>query len=195
MILKNHYWYFDKAISKDFINMIINICEKKNKKQAQIDEFIEDKSRRDCLISFIDDKKIYDILNPFIHLANKNAEWNFEIDWNESCQYTEYNKSQFYSYHADSFCEPYKNHDNKNFENKVRKLSLTLQLTDPSEYEGGDFYFKYLTDKGVIEEKVEQAKELGTIIVFPSFVFHKVSPITKGTRKSLVNWTLGYPFK
>lgn len=45
------------------------------------------------------------------------------------------------------------------------------------------------------EEKVDDAKELGTIIIFPSFVYHQVTPITKGTRKSLVNWSLGFPFK
>ena len=106
-----------------------------------------------------------------------------------------YNKKQFYGYHIDSFIKPYKDCQNKNWEGKYRKLSLTLQLSDPSEYEGGDFYFKYLTSEGVKEEKVDDAKELGTIIIFPSFVYHQVTPITKGTRKSLVNWSLGFPFK
>ena len=72
---------------------------------------------------------------------------------------------------------------------------MTIQLSDPSEYEGGDFCFQWLTTKGVHEEKVDEAKKLGTIIVFPSYIWHTVKPITKGTRKSLVCWQLGKPFK
>jgi len=197
VILKNHYWYFKKEISTAHINKIIKICEKQKKQDAEInnEKGIVDKKKRDCTVSWCDDTRIYNIINPYINTANKNAEWNYHIDWNETCQYTVYNKSQFYGYHADTFVNPYKNHKNKNYEGKVRKLSMTLQLSDPSDYEGGDFYFKYLTNKGVVEEKVNGAKDKGTLIVFPSFVFHQVTPVTKGTRKSLVNWTLGYPFK
>jgi PKHD-type hydroxylase len=196
MILDNNFWYFEQALSKSFVDMIIEICEKEKKKQAEID--VEkgnvDKAKRDCIVSWTNDQQIYNIINPFIHTANQNAGWNFEIDWNETCQYTIYNKSQFYGYHTDTFTKPYKERG-ENLNGKVRKLSMTLQLTDQSEYEGGDFYFKYLTPKGVVEEKVDKAKKIGTIIIFPSFVWHQVTPITKGTRKSLVCWTLGKPFK
>ena len=75
------------------------------------------------------------------------------------------------------------------------QLSMTMQLSDPSEYEGGDFCFQWLTTKGVHEEKVDAAKKLGTVIVFPSYIWHTVKPITKGTRKSLVCWQLGKPFE
>lgn len=196
MILDNNYWYFEKALSQSTVNMIINICEKEKKKQAEVNvgNASVDKSKRDCIVSFTNNKHIYDIINPYINTANKNAGWNFQIDWNESCQYTIYKKSQFYGYHTDTFTKPYENKE-ESFNGKIRKLSMTVQLTDQSKYEGGDFYFKYLKPNGAIEERVDKAKGVGTIIIFPSFVYHQVTPVTKGTRKSLVCWTLGYPFK
>jgi PKHD-type hydroxylase len=72
---------------------------------------------------------------------------------------------------------------------------MTLQLTDSSEYNGGDFYVKYFDNGKEKEHKIKDAKEKGTLIVFPSSLLHRVTPITKGTRKSLVCWTLGFPFK
>lgn len=196
MFFKNQYWYFKKAIPSNEIDIIINLCENNNLQQAKIDtKQIVNKKKRDCLISWCNDKKIYDIINPYIQNANKNAGWNFEISWNEDCQYTVYNKSQFYGYHIDSNVEPYTNNLNKNYNGKIRKLSMTLQLTDPSEYNGGDFYVKYFDSGKVKEHKIKDAKEKGTLIVFPSSLLHRVTPITKGTRKSLVCWTLGFPFK
>jgi len=193
--LKNNYYYFSKAIKKEECNKIITASLKKSKRKATITkENTKLKSEtRDCWVSWINEKWIYDILNPFIHGANKEAGWNFEWDWNEACQFTHYDKNQFYGWHCDQIVNSFKT-SNKNFNGKTRKLSLTLQLTDESKYEGGDFQFKWLSGKKVKIETVKNAKELGTLIVFPSFIHHQITPITKGTRQSLVNWSVGKPF-
>jgi PKHD-type hydroxylase len=73
-----------------------------------------------------------------------------------------------------------------------RKLSLTVQLSDPSEYEGGDFHIWYGGDEG---QFITMPKEKGTVLIFPSFLMHRVTPVTKGTRKALVFWTGGEPYK
>ena len=80
---------------------------------------------------------------------------------------------------------------------KSRKLSLTLQLTDKTKYKGGDFQFKWIQDKKDLVNviTIDDAKDLGTIIIFPSFIWHQVLPITKGKRESLVNWSVGNAFK
>ena len=70
-----------------------------------------------------------------------------------------------------------------------RKLSLVLQLTDPSEYEGGNLQVV----AGPKSQNVK--KQRGLIVAFPSFVLHQVTPVTKGTRQSLVAWTSGPPFR
>ena len=80
-------------------------------------------------------------------------------------------------------------HIDKALNGTVRKLSLTIQLSSPEDYEGGELAL--YTDK----EAQVMLKELGKMIVFPSYVLHEVRPITKGTRYSLVAWITGKPFK
>lgn len=70
-----------------------------------------------------------------------------------------------------------------------RKLTVTIQLTDPAEYDGGDL--ELLFD----EVPVTEFRDRGTAVVFPSFVLHRVSPVTRGTRTSLVAWVGGPPFR
>ena len=72
-----------------------------------------------------------------------------------------------------------------------------MQLTDKTEYEGGDFQFRWsdASKKDLLNiTTVDDAKDKGTIIIFPSFIWHQILPITKGKRESLVNWSLGNPF-
>jgi PKHD-type hydroxylase len=71
----------------------------------------------------------------------------------------------------------------------VRKLSISIQLTESKEYEGGELVI-YGSEKPTIMEK-----EQGSLIVFPSYVLHEVKPVTKGERNSLVCWITGKPFR
>jgi PKHD-type hydroxylase len=70
-----------------------------------------------------------------------------------------------------------------------RKLSITVQLSDPSEYEGGELQFM------INQHIITAPKEKGTAIIFPSFALHRVTPVTKGARKSIVGWIGGPPYK
>ena len=94
---------------------------------------------------------------------------------------------QFTNYKAPS--DNYGKHVDKAQNFPVRKLSVSIQLTDPKEYEGGELY---LYDN---EEGVEMKKEKGDLILFPSYTLHEVKPVTKGERNSLVTWVTGKPFK
>ena len=196
MLLKHNYFYFTKAIPLKTCNKIIKEGRKKIIEQATVIRGGVDKVRRDCKVSWINDRWIYEIINPFIHAANKKAGWNFQWDWNETSQFTIYEKGEYYGWHTDQDHENLK-HDNKNINGKIRKLSLTLQLTDKTKYEGGDFQLKWIDSKKdnllrIIT--VDDAKDIGTIIIFPSFIWHQISPVTKGKRESLVNWSIGKNF-
>jgi PKHD-type hydroxylase len=70
-----------------------------------------------------------------------------------------------------------------------RKLSNVVQLSDPSEYEGGNL--QIMTNSGV--QRIR--KKRGLAVAFPSFTFHTVTPVTAGTRQSLVAWVSGAPFR
>ena len=80
-------------------------------------------------------------------------------------------------------------HIDKTLNSTVRKLSLTIQLSAPEDYEGGELALQYEKEPEIM------SKELGKMIVFPSYILHEVRPITKGTRYSLVAWVTGKPFK
>ena len=200
MILTHNYYYFKKAIPLTTCKKILKEGRKKIIKQATTGLNGNGKlnsTKRNCKVAWINDKWIYDIINPFIHTANKKAGWNFQWDWNEASQFTIYEKGHYYGWHTDQNSKPYKN-QSKNFDGKTRKLSLTLQLTDKTEYEGGDFQFKWIQDtkKSLLNIiTIDDAKDIGTIIIFPSFIHHQVMPITKGKRESLVNWSVGKEFR
>ena len=86
--------------------------------------------------------------------------------------------------------------DNKFYWGKVRKLSMTLNLTTPDQYKGGNLKFDFGPHMGSRRFKTcQEIRPQGSMIVFPSFLHHQVTPVTSGTRYSLVIWSLGKPFK
>lgn len=210
MILKNNYWFFKNALSHKICDNIIKLSKTKKetkgliglKDQKESKELLKNikykkklKQKRDSNIVWLNDQWIYDTINPLLNIANKNAGWNFEFDWNESCQFTIYKKGQFYGWHEDGYVDPYNVPNDLNLHKKIRKLSLVMSLSDPNDYKGGELLFKILGEDKNIILKCDEIKLKGSVVVFPSFITHKVTPITSGTRYSLVNWSVGYPFK
>ena len=210
MNLKHHYWFFQKAIPKKTCDEIIKygLTKKKNlavtggtvleklkgaKKKKAI---LNLKTKRDSNVVWIEEKWLYDLIQPYVHIANENAGWNFEWDRSEAVQFTIYKKNQYYGWHCDSWTDPYKN-VHKNFDGKIRKLSVSVSLNDSSKYTGGELEFDLKNKDPGINTVTEcrEIKEGGTVVVFPSFLWHRVKPITKGTRYSLVMWNLGKLFK
>ena len=118
--------------------------------------------------------------------ANERAGWKYNIVAAQSCQITRYIKDEFYSWHKDGIGSHHEVHnrpDNKFLHGNTRKLSMSIILN--SNFEGGDFEIEGLPNPTLKE---------GSIIVFPSFTRHRVAPVTKGIRYSLVAWFVGPPF-
>jgi len=84
---------------------------------------------------------------------------------------------------------------NEKMVGKIRKLSVTIQLNDPSEYDGGNLQFDLGPHREDRYYTCDEIRTQGSVIVFPSHVFHQVTPVTRGVRYSLVAWNLGAPFK
>jgi PKHD-type hydroxylase len=82
----------------------------------------------------------------------------------------------------------YQKHVDRSVNTRIRKLSLSVQLSDPNSYEGGEL----ILNEG---NEIVIPKEQGNLILFPSFVLHEVKPVTKGERFSLVAWITGPNFK
>ena len=211
MNLSNYFWYFKSVIPPRICDDIIKYGLSKKEglartggfgdKKLSKDQIQNMKKKRNSDITWLNDTWIYKEIQPYVHIANKNAGWNFDWDFSESCQFTKYKLNQYYDWHCDSWDKPYDKPDDKNTHGKIRKLSMTCQLTDGSEYEGGELEFDFRNYAPHMRDEAKhliKAKEIlpkGSIVVFPSELWHRVKPVTKGIRYSLVVWHLGYPFK
>lgn len=211
MNLNYIYYYFTAALSDDFINRCKELARatrehkgliggeevmKKAGRKPTTKDLTHFKKLRDSNITWLDQKWIYDTIHPYVQQANEQAGWNFQWDWTEPAQYTIYRKNQHYDWHQDNWPVPYEE-DRGHLAGKIRKLSVTCNLTDPKEYSGGELEF-YNVQSPKKKKDLVKCKEIlpkGSIIIFPSFIWHRVTPVTKGTRASLVMWNLGSPFK
>ncbi len=124
---------------------------------------------------------IYQKLIDAISVLNANT-YQFDITGtDEPLYHVTYEGSEqgHYAWHTDV----------GNDKQAQRKLSITFQMSDPGEYEGGDLEFNGTG-------RVETApKKKGQLILFPSYVLHRVTPVTKGTRRAMVAWIVGPPFR
>jgi PKHD-type hydroxylase len=115
-----------------------------------------------------------------VAVALNNAQFQFDLHgFSEAFQYTVYHGSEggHYHWHVDQGTVP------------PRKLSLSLQLSDDSDYDGCDLEFL----PGHAPETAPRGR--GTVVAFPSYLLHRVTPVTRGTRKSLVAWVTGPKFR
>ena len=142
-----------------------------------------DTKTRTSHISWIPFKKMpemYKNIEKIMKATNGNHFGFDGMTITEVAQYTEYPEGGFYDWHVD-------NDVNMQHEPPVRKISMTLLLSPESEFEGGDLEL-------MAEGKVAKLKQ-GQAIFFASFIRHRVKPVIRGNRKSLVMWFGGTPFK
>ena len=142
-----------------------------------------DTKKRVTTISWIPFQEMvfmYRDLDKFIQAANENHFGFGDIRVTENAQFTEYPVGGFYDCHMD--CDI-----NMQHEPPVRKISMTLLLNDPSEFEGGHLELGAPGKFGELKQ--------GHAICFASFINHRVQPVTRGVRQSLVVWFGGKPFR
>lgn len=138
-------------------------------------------SYRDTDIRFADvNYWLNDALKDYAELANAECNWGYEVNERESVQFACYGPGQQYNWHVDNFPLSGRPTD--------RKLTVVCLLNDPSEFEGGQFQLKLYAEYTAPLVK-------GSIIAFPSILEHRVTPVTKGVRKSATLWLSGPRFK
>lgn len=122
---------------------------------------------------------IYHKLGQLAVQSNNERYWFDLLGFREALQLMHYGHGGLFDWHLDFGPGV----------SSERKLSLTVQLSDPEDYEGGDLEFR-------INEKVVKApRTKGTVVVFPSFIMHRVTPVIRGERMSIVGWVGGNPFR
>ena len=203
MILQYPYYYFVKAIPENICNNLIKKYTNFESKKGTVKG--PDSKVRNSNVVFSNDAELYEMIHPFVDQANFSAGWNFDIDHTETVQFTKYTTKQYYNWHQDGSYDPYpENHPDLGYRGKIRKISTVISLTDGSKYKGGDFQVDFRDQRAVGKKEiknvqnimnVEELRQKGTVVVMPSFIWHRVTPVTKGTRFSLVSWSVGKPWR
>jgi len=185
------WWKFDKALTDEQIDKIMQIGEG-DWKNASIggvgDRRIENKVRKTDII-WNNEQWVYDLFWPYMETATRNANWNLQVDCAESFQLGKYEDGGRYDYHIDGNMMDIPNdiENDSIMYGKTRKISMVCWLNE--DFVGGAFEFH----KSVTKEDAKIRPTKGTIVFFPSYYAHKVHPVTKGTRYSLVTWFNGQP--
>ena len=180
---QSNYYCFKEGFSEQELEWIDNLKELYPYEEATVVGGDEVKNVRKSKVKWIhvDDKShwVYDKIQSFILEANNV--WKFDLhSIVDSIQYTEYyDDGGHYGWHMDIGPHPI-NH---------RKVSITIQLSNPEDYEGGEL--ELWTGAGI--QNVEKHK--GCAILFPSYMLHRITPVTQGVRKSLVLWVGGSTFR
>lgn len=183
--LDNWYW-FQEAFTEDELLQIEQIQESIPFNMAKITQDTDDlETKRKSEVKWLgkevpDFKWLYERFITMGTEANTSL-WKFDLtEIVDDLQYTVYHHDGgHFDWHMDLGSEKYAR----------RKVSITMQLSDPEDYEGGDFEFM------IGNEVVKLPRKKGCVILFPSYFLHRVTPVTKGTRKSLVLWIYGPPFR
>lgn len=171
---RQNWLYWHKSVD---VADILDIADKEVVSEASTFGGMREDYRRSKVAWLTGNNILMDIMLPYVFEAAKVMD--ITIDGTADIQYTEYHGSEGgkYDWHHDV--------DWNNDSGIDRKLSVTIQLSEPSDYEGGHFQF------GGIEEPKPESRDKGTILVFPSYLPHCVTPVTSGVRKSLVAWFEG----
>ena len=194
--MKHMYMFYENVVSPEVCNSIIKQFDENNFNSGVVgfgEQNRIDTKIRDAETQWAPKNSLVDcILTRFIMQANQEALWNFDITEPEQIQIGRYKENQFYKQHIDCYIKGANIVLTGNGSGIIvpmlsqRKISASLLLNNESEYEGGDLI--------VLDETVPTKKQ-GTIIVFPSFIAHQVTPVTKGVRYSAVCWMAGPKWK
>lgn len=199
----NQFWQcWPSILSKDDCTKLINVAKEYNAIDGVVggenkaDNSEVKKEIRRSIVRWLpkNDPKLSELVSLIRNCfdeANARA-FGFDLNTFYELQFTEYHATdkQHYDWHTD--CDLVNSTDVT-----TRKLSMVIQLSEPSDYEGGEFSLGAPAVDKDHNFPINQDlfKPQGSLLVFPSFVYHRVTPVTKGTRYSLVSWCRGPTFR
>ena len=199
------FYIFPRAVPKKECRKLLKYCIKNTKFEdasvlnkgstdsggkEEIERMVDDRSRIDPKVRKTDvgfitgkDNRVNEIAWHFLREANKIT-FNYKLEYFQPVQFARYRNGGHYGWHQDS--------SGASASGEARKLSLTFSLSDPKTYEGG--YLEFFLSRPMHESWVKDIRAQGSIVVFDSRDYHRVTPCIKGTRYSIVCWTIGPNF-
>jgi PKHD-type hydroxylase len=136
--------------------------------------------------TWVQDSEVIKMFGDIVLEVNRSARWNLNITGCEAIQYATYTEGDYFKWHVDQFPE---------IENNMtRKISMSLFLSNPDEYEGGELDLELYGPDAYPERSNTFRCLKGEALFFQSDYWHRVRPVKSGVRKSLVAWFFGPPF-
>ena len=182
--VRESWAYAPNCFTAEECDSIIDLGSKLNLKKGVIEEGdLKDEIRKSDVAFFYSQDQsvswIFRRVTDFVNSVNREL-WGYDLQYIEPLQFTTYkNQNDFYGKHIDQV----------GVSPNYRKLSFSVQLSDPNTYKGADLLMYFL------DKPTHTNNQRGNIIFFPSFVLHEVTPLISGERYSLVGWVCGPPFK
>ena len=176
--MRELYQVWPSSLSREKVDRITDIGLRQPLEEATIFSAAESmQGIRSCTVRWIEDEWLQSLLWSYIEQANQRG-FHISVEPRAEMQLTEYtaDENAHYGWHHDVHWNEQSDFD--------RKLSITVQLSDADEYEGGDFEFDEVKTNA-------DFRSMGTILVFPSYLRHRIHPVTAGTRRALVAWFSG----
>jgi len=178
-MINTPYFVFEKALPEDFCEFAIRNTEWNKSDEALLDKVeghVKDEKQR------ITELVWEELLSPIgcvlqTYISEANKIWGYDVRRMEKVQMSRYKEGGFYDWHMDS---------KSPVNNEQRKLSIVALLND--EFSGGALELATNPEQNVLKSK-------GDIVVFPSFLNHRVNPVTKGVRYTAVSWAYGPTFR
>lgn len=169
-------WVWERAIPLPLIDLLMSDAAQRESIDGELYGGKKDTSiRKSSLVQLEPIHWFAGVLHNHAMYANSQMDWRRTVTFPELCQIAYYRPGEFYDWHMDSHV--------LNNEPTIRKLTTICFLTEPTEYEGGELQIKH-TDLALRPPK-------GTIVVFPSVLDHRVTPVTSGLRISATTWSHG----
>jgi PKHD-type hydroxylase len=183
------WWMFKNAIPKKVCDEIIKegLLQEELKATVKGDEcdLVPPDNIRKTEVHWVYSEWVKPYVEKYTHIANYNSGWHYDIDYTktENLQFGVYRKGDHYTWHTDSIF----------FSETPRKLTCIVMLSEPEDYDGGEFQIKssWNDEQIAFSDKMEK----GDVIVLPSMVIHRVTEIVSGVRMSLVGWVQGPNWK
>lgn len=186
----------DNVFTDVEVNLITNYCSKNlNLDKGELFESNQDYSTREAITGFIeyptpDTQWLYDKLHKVIEFHNDQF-FQFELTGLPYIQYAEYHVGGHHDFHMDTALGNRSRLDYRINEN-LRKLTVVVMLTQVNvDFTGGEFFINCSTERTASFINLQK----GTVLIFPSFLLHKVAPVISGVRKTLTTWVIGPKFK
>ena len=191
--------YWENALPRQLCELILSLGENSETKKARLrpedgNDYIDESIRKTDLFFWDATHWVSGLTMHYALCANSEI-WNYQLTLSQGVQYGSYDNGGTYDWHKDEFDQPFGEEAPEVWQGLSRKLTVVVNLSEPESYSGGDLLFKD-TYGNEVEDAAMLAsiRQQGSVVVFPPYIPHTVTPVTNGVRYSLASWILGPPF-